>query len=137
VHHRLVATGLLVLALVGCDSAPRCGSVVFVGQIDVRLDTTWDPADAARLLLTVACPGGDAGKCGFLNGELSGPATAPLTAETVLRPARIAVRLTDTTSGAVVRELEADVDFRPMGRQSACGGQALARVVVPPAVTAS
>ena len=129
---RCWAVGCLGTALTagtGCG-APLCPSATFAATVAVALDEAWTSLE--ELVVTVGCPAGDATGCGFLDGPVHAPATASVVLYTVLRPAEVDVVVSRAATGDVVARGRFPVTYEPFGpKQTECGGEARALVVVP------
>lgn len=125
---RAVTSCLCLAALTGagCERT-LCPARFYPADISVRLAADW-PADA-DMRVTISCPA--EAECGFLNGPVTGRTDSLLTISTVLRPERVDVRVTEASSGRLVAENQLEVDYQPVGRQSRCGGNARAEVLMP------
>jgi|UPI00047A7FBA hypothetical protein len=129
---RCWAAGLLGTAITagsGCG-APLCPSTTFAASVAVALDEGWTPLE--DLVVTVGCPAGDDTGCGFLDGPVHAPATASVLLYTVLRPAEVDVVVSSAATGNVLVHRLFPVTYEQLGpRQTQCGGEAHALVVVP------
>ena len=117
---------LCAAAVTGCGP-PLCPAAFHPAQIAVRLAPDWTLATGR--VVTVSCPPGD--ECGFLDGPVIGPADGELSVATFLRPPEVVVTVTEPDSTAVALEVVLVVDYQPDGRQTHCGGDARAALVVP------
>ncbi|WP_138731487.1 hypothetical protein [Modestobacter excelsi] len=121
--------GTVVTACAGCGH-PLCPSTTFAASISVGLDPAWTSLE--DLVVTVGCPPDTDTGCGFLDGPVGAPATSSVLVYTVLRPAEVDVVVSSTATGDVVAHRRVPVTYEPLGpRQTECGGDAHALVVVP------
>jgi hypothetical protein len=129
VHRARLACAVVCLcatvATAGCGP-PLCANAFHAAHIDVWLAPEW-PTTAGRVI-TVSCPVG--AECGFLDGPVSGPAHETLTVSTVLRPGEVVVTVSEVHSLETATEQRLAVEYAPVGRQTDCGGDARADVLV-------